>query len=84
MHNLDLFIEKVHNCAYDPALVRRESHRRFPFHVLYAPPDVGLCLTNVVRRTAEWPPETVDPTPLFLIISTLIENNPTQTRVRFN
>jgi hypothetical protein len=25
MHNLDLFIEKVHNCAYDPALVHRES-----------------------------------------------------------
>jgi len=56
----------------------------FFFHVPDPPPDIGLCLTNVVRRTAEWQPENFDSTPLFLIISTLIENNPTQTRVRFN
>ncbi|KAH9966782.1 hypothetical protein BC827DRAFT_1153126 [Russula dissimulans] len=64
MHNLSLFIEKVHNSAYDPGLVR----------------DVALCLTNVVRRAAEWPPESFDPGPLLLIISNVAENNPTQAR----
>lgn len=82
MHNLSLFIEKVHNSAYDPALVRRKSYYRNFFQVPHLLLDIGLCLTNVVRRTAEWPPENFDPTPLFLILSTLIENNPTQTRVR--
>ncbi|KAH9180668.1 hypothetical protein EDB89DRAFT_1920409 [Lactarius sanguifluus] len=64
MHNLSLFIEKVHTSAYDPGLVRH----------------IGLCLTGVVRRTADWSAESFDPSPLLLITSTLIENNPAQTR----
>jgi hypothetical protein len=64
MHNLSLFIERVHTGAYDPGLVRH----------------IGLCLTGVVRRTADWSAETFDPSPLLLITSTIIENNPTQTR----
>jgi len=44
---------------------------------------VALCLTNVVRRTAEFPPESFDPGPLLLIISSVAENNPTQARVWF-
>ncbi|KAI0306458.1 hypothetical protein B0F90DRAFT_1808156 [Multifurca ochricompacta] len=64
MHNLSLFIEKVHHSAYDPGLVRH----------------MGLCLTTIVRRTSEWSPESFDPSPLLLIISTLIESNPSQTR----
>lgn len=64
MHNLSLFIEKVHTGAYDPGLVRH----------------IGLCLTGVVRRTADWSAESFDPSPLLLITSILIENNPTQTR----
>jgi hypothetical protein len=28
MHSLSLFIDKVHNSPYDPALVRRESYQR--------------------------------------------------------
>ncbi|KAI0302159.1 hypothetical protein BC826DRAFT_987563 [Russula brevipes] len=63
-HNLSLFMDKVHNGAYDPGLVHH----------------IGLCLTNVVRRTAEWPPEHFDPSPLLLMMSILMENNPTQTR----
>ncbi|KAH9079531.1 hypothetical protein EDB83DRAFT_2343143 [Lactarius deliciosus] len=64
MHNLSLFIEKVHTGAYDPGLVRH----------------IGLCLTGVVRRTADWSSESFDPSPLLLITSILIENNPAQTR----
>ncbi|KAI9509630.1 hypothetical protein F5148DRAFT_1367050 [Russula earlei] len=64
MRNLSLFIEKVYNGAYDPGLVRH----------------IALCLTNVVRRTAEWSPESFDPGPLLLIISSVVENNPTQAR----
>ncbi|KAH9050659.1 hypothetical protein EDB84DRAFT_1666282 [Lactarius hengduanensis] len=64
MHNLSLFIEKVHTGAYDPGLVRH----------------IGLCLTGVVRRTADWSAESFDPSPLLLITSILIENNPAQTR----
>lgn len=64
MHNLSLFVEKVHTGAYDPGLVRH----------------MGLCLTGVVRRTADWSAESFDPSPLLLITSILTENNPTQTR----
>ncbi|KAI9446343.1 hypothetical protein H4582DRAFT_1905062 [Lactarius indigo] len=64
MHNLSLFIEKVHTGAYDPGLVRH----------------IGLCLTGIVRRTADWSAESFDPSPLLLITCILIENNPTQTR----
>jgi hypothetical protein len=31
MHNVSLFIEKVHNGAYDPGLVRREFRRQFMY-----------------------------------------------------
>ncbi|KAI0273752.1 hypothetical protein BC834DRAFT_227074 [Gloeopeniophorella convolvens] len=64
MQNLNHFVENVHNEAYDPGLLRH----------------FGLCLTNVVRRTAEWSPDTFDPSPLLLIISTLIANNQGQAR----
>ncbi|KAF8478567.1 hypothetical protein DFH94DRAFT_633058 [Russula ochroleuca] len=64
IHNLSLFIDKVHNGAYDPGLVRY----------------IGSCLTTAVRRTAEWPSENFDPSPLLLIISILMKNNPTEAR----
>jgi hypothetical protein len=83
MHNLSLFIDKVHNGAYDLGLVRRKSHRRL-FHCFAdAPQDVGACLANAFRRTAEWPSVNFDPSPLFLIISVIVKNNPTEARVRF-
>lgn len=81
MHNLSLFIDKVHNATYDPGLLHRELRQWIFRCPANPPPDIGLCLTNTVRRTAEWPPENSDPSPMLLIISILIENNPTQTRV---
>lgn len=48
-----------------------------------APQDVGACLANAVRRTAEWPSVNFDPSPLFLIISVIVKNNPTEARVWF-
>jgi hypothetical protein len=82
MHNLSLFIDKVHNGAYDLGLVRRKS-RSPKFIPLFpdAPQDVGACLANAVRRTAEWPSMNFDPSPLFLIISVIVKNNPTEARV---
>jgi hypothetical protein len=83
MHNFSLFIDKVHNGAYDLGLVRRKSHRRLLHCFPDAPQDVGACITNAVRRTAEWPSVNFDPSPLFLIISVIVKNNPTEARVWF-
>jgi hypothetical protein len=81
MHNLSLFIERVHTGAYDPGLVRRELPLCYSHNSPNPATDIGLCLTGVVRRTADWSAETFDPSPLLLITSIVIENNPTQTRV---
>jgi len=81
MHNLSLFVDKVHNGAYDLGLVCRKSLRRL-FHCFpNALQDVGTCLANAVRRTAEWPSVNFDPSPLFLILSVIVKNNPTEARV---
>ena len=81
MHNLNLFIERVHTGAYDSGLVRRECPHCY-FHNIPNPvTDMGICLTGVVRRTADWSAEVFDPSPILSITSILIENNPTQTRV---
>jgi hypothetical protein len=45
--------------------------------------DVGSCLANAVRRTAEWPLVNFDSSPLFLIISVIVKNNPAAARVWF-
>jgi hypothetical protein len=81
--NLSLFIDKVHNGAYDPDLVRRKSLRLFFVASLTPYEDIGTCLINVVRRTAEWPSENFDPSTLLLIIGSLTKNNPTEARVWF-
>lgn len=81
MHNLSLFIERVHTGAYDPGLVRRECPYCSFFTTLQTPvTDIGVCLTGIVRRT-DLSAETFDPSPLLIIASIIIENNPTQTRV---
>lgn len=63
--------------------MRCKSHNLFSRHFPDALQDIGECLTNAVRRTAEWPSENFDPSPLLLIISILVKNNPTETRVWF-
>jgi hypothetical protein len=83
MHNLSLFIDKVHNGAYDLGLVRRKSHRHIFHGFSDSPQDVGACLANAVRRTTEWSSMNFDPSPLFLIISVIVKNNPTEARVWF-
>ena len=83
MHNLSLFIDKVHNGAYDLGLVRRKSRRRLLRCFPDVPQDVGACLANAVRRTAEWPSVNFDASPLFLIINVIVKNNPTEARVWF-
>ncbi|KAI0062284.1 hypothetical protein BV25DRAFT_1804358 [Artomyces pyxidatus] len=65
--NVNSFIEKVHGQGYNPALMQH----------------VGMCLTNVIRHTAEWSLESFDPSPLLLIASTLVENNKAQSRDLF-
>ena len=42
---------------------------------------VGISLTNITRRTAEWSYGSFDASPLFLMASTLIQNNQAQSRV---
>ena len=42
---------------------------------------VGLSLTNITRRTADWTYGSFDASPLFLMASTLIQNNQAQSRV---
>ena len=46
-------------------------------------PVVGLSLTNITRKTAEWSYGSFDASPLFLMASTLIQNNQAQSRVSF-
>ena len=42
---------------------------------------VGLSLANITRRTAEWSYGSFDASPLFLMTSTLIQNNQAESRV---
>lgn len=42
---------------------------------------VGLSLANITRKTAEWSYGSFDASPLFLMASTLIQNNQAQSRV---
>lgn len=42
---------------------------------------VGIYLTNVARRAAEWPQGTVNPSPLIIMACTLIQHNKAQSRV---
>ena len=44
-------------------------------------PVVGLSLANITRKTAEWSYGSFDASPLFLMASTLIQNNQAQSRV---
>ena len=57
------------------------AHRLFSVVTPNALQDIGVCLTNAVRRTAEWPSENFNPSPLLLIISILMKNNPTEAKV---
>ena len=59
------------------------THRRLSHFFPDVPQDVGTCLANAVRRTAEWPSVNFDPSPLFLIISVIVKNNPAEARVWF-
>src|SRR5260370_1512356 len=46
MHNLSLFIDKVHDGAYDPGLVRRKSHQ----HLFRCFPDARLRRSTLPRK----------------------------------
>lgn len=42
---------------------------------------VGIYLTSVARRAAEWPQGTINPSPLIIMACTLIQHNKAQSRV---
>lgn len=71
--------------GFTPVLMIRVSYavsfHTVTFTTLQTPvTDIGVCLTGIVRRT-DLSAETFDPSPLLMIASIIIENNPTQTRV---
>lgn len=61
---MQTYIKNVHNSGFSTDLMQA----------------VGLWLTSVARRTAEWPPDLFNPSPLFLLACTLVENNKAQSR----
>ncbi|KAF9815310.1 hypothetical protein IEO21_04673 [Rhodonia placenta] len=64
IENMQTYIKNVHNSGFSTDLMQA----------------VGLWLTSVARRTAEWPPDLFNPSPLFLLACTLVENNKAQSR----
>ncbi|KAJ4487923.1 hypothetical protein J3R30DRAFT_3280032 [Lentinula aciculospora] len=64
LNNLQTFVEVVHHQNY--------SAETMSF--------IGQSLTHLARRMSEWSPDLVNPAPLVLIISLLIQHNKTQSR----
>ncbi|KDQ07904.1 hypothetical protein BOTBODRAFT_180257 [Botryobasidium botryosum FD-172 SS1] len=59
LRNLATYVETVHHQAYSPRLIQA----------------VGLSLTYIARRTADWPSNTFDPNPLLRMSATIIQHN---------
>ena len=83
LENLLAFIQDVHNHGLSAELLQCElAHSAIITHS----PDwivaVGACFNSIVRRAADGSMGTFDPSPLFLIISTLVESNKAHSRVR--
>ncbi|KAH9951250.1 hypothetical protein B0H21DRAFT_272251 [Amylocystis lapponica] len=64
IENLRSFVETVHHTGYSADLMQ----------------FVGLSLTYIARRTADWPADAFDPSPLLLLACTLIQHNKAQSR----
>ncbi|KAI0054105.1 hypothetical protein FA95DRAFT_1480391 [Auriscalpium vulgare] len=64
MGNMADFIEKVFSQGHSLSLLQH----------------VNMCLTNLVRRTAEWPVENFDPSAMLLIAAHIIRGNKSQSR----
>ncbi|KAI0797914.1 hypothetical protein C8Q75DRAFT_845203 [Abortiporus biennis] len=64
LDNLNQYVEKVYHAQYGVELMQ----------------FVGVSLVNIVRKTADWPADVFDPSPLLLLSCTLIQNNKIQCR----
>lgn len=83
--DLNNFVEVVFPQGYSPELMQCMCTIAL-YHICHSRLHVavvGLSLTTIIRRTAEWSADAFDPSPLLLIASTLIVNNIAQSRVSF-
>ncbi|CCM02372.1 uncharacterized protein FIBRA_04467 [Fibroporia radiculosa] len=64
IENLATFVEVVHHADYSSDMLQ----------------SVGIWLTGIARRTAEWPPGAFNTSPLFLLACTLIQHNKAYSR----
>ncbi|KAI0079929.1 hypothetical protein K474DRAFT_1638767 [Panus rudis PR-1116 ss-1] len=62
IENLNTFVEVVYRAKYSTELMQ----------------FIGLYLTNVARKTAEWPSDQFNPSPLLLMTCTVIQHNKSQ------
>ncbi|THH16358.1 hypothetical protein EW146_g4274 [Bondarzewia mesenterica] len=64
MENLQKYVDLVYNQEYSADLMQ----------------FIGLSLTTIIRRAAEWTPDMFDPSPLLLIAANLVQNNKAHSR----
>jgi hypothetical protein len=84
LDNLNTYVEVVHHSGYSPSLMQCEYIIWFRWMVIQQLGlliVVGLRLSNITRRTAEWSYDSFDSTPVLLMSSTLIQHNTAQSRV---
>ncbi|EMD38403.1 hypothetical protein CERSUDRAFT_113558 [Gelatoporia subvermispora B] len=71
------------NETYQQVITNISSYVEAVYHTGYSAEFmqfVGLCLMNMIRRTADWPADAFDPCPLFNMASILVQHNKAQSR----
>jgi hypothetical protein len=80
LNNINTYIEVAHHQGYSADLVHGElAHMRIK-RVLRRLSAVGIALTNVAKRSSDWP-ISFDPAPMLLISSMILQNNKVHSRV---
>jgi hypothetical protein len=80
--SLNTFVEIVHHQGFDAELMQCEVYTNMAASVLTEFSAVGVCLSNVARRSADPTVDAFDPNPMLKLASTVIQFNKPHSRVR--
>ena len=84
LDNVCHYVELVHHAGYSPEMLQGKPTHDAPgrtVQLTVAYTAVGIYLTGVARRAAEWPQGAINPSSLIIMACTLIQHNKAQSRV---
>ena len=78
--NINTYIEVAHHLGYTADLMQGELDGKCNQVVLMILSAIGIALTNIARRSSDWP-ISFDPGPILLMSSTILQHNKVHSRV---